>query len=106
MSPTTMDSGLAIPPTPGLHPQGWRTTPTGHGLDDDQGVVPARPGAREQHPASPVYVGQPGPLDRAPQYAELMPEGQSLGGHLAPGSEEGECREDQGADNVQHGRRA
>jgi hypothetical protein len=46
-------------------------------LDDDQGVVPARPGAREQHPESPVYVGQPRPLDRAPQYAELMPEGQN-----------------------------
>jgi site-specific DNA recombinase len=60
------------------------------GLDDDQRVPPTRPPAREQHPKPTVYVGQPRPLDRAFEDAQLMAQRQDLDGQLAARSKEGQ----------------
>ena len=72
-------------------------------LDDDQRVAPARSGTREQHPEPAVDIGQPGSFDGPLDDPELVAEGKDLDRQLAPRPEQGECREEQGADDVQHG---
>ena len=73
------------------------------GLTRDQRIAPVDPAARQQHPKSPVCVGQPWPLHRAFEDAELMAQRQDLHGELAARSEEGQRRVEEGTDDVQHG---
>jgi hypothetical protein len=72
-------------------------------LDDDQRIAPAAPAAGKQHPEPAISIGQPWPFDRALEHAKLVPQGEDLHGQLAPRSEEGECGEEQGPDEVEHG---
>ena len=57
-------------------------------LDEDQRIAPVDPAVREQHPKSPVCVGQPWPLHRSFEDAELMAQRQDLHGELPARSEE------------------
>ena len=72
--------------------------------DDVVDQLPGRPPAREQHPEAPICVRQPGPLDRAFQDAELMAQCEDLDGQLAARFQEGEAGQEQGAEEVEHGR--
>ena len=72
-------------------------------LDDDQRIAPASPPAREQHPEPTVCVRQPWSLDRPLQDAELLAQREDFDGELTACADEGQCGEEQGSDEVQHG---
>jgi hypothetical protein len=63
--------------------------PTDHGvgLDDDEGIGPARPDLGQTNPESAVGGAEARVRCRAAEYAELLAEGEILEGELGTGSE-------------------